>query len=208
MSPIGDLFVQAAEELGYKALDINGAEQEGTVFQICCSINQVSHSYVTALIEAYVLCYEKCKLCGSSSMSCFSCRDHTQLSDNVCCEDSRFITIEQYLRMINDDLFFCLCKDCFSLFVGFSRVHYTIENGVRSSTAKAYLRPAMARTNLDVATLAPVNKVRGTKVSMVTFTDRVDNWNVVPPPITHIAILAMKSTLEATPRILVLLSLL
>jgi choline dehydrogenase len=28
ISPIGDLFVRAAEELGFKSLDINGAEQE------------------------------------------------------------------------------------------------------------------------------------------------------------------------------------
>lgn len=29
ISPLGDYFVEAAQELGYKALDINGADQEG-----------------------------------------------------------------------------------------------------------------------------------------------------------------------------------
>ena len=43
---------------------------------------------------------------------------------------------------------------------GFSRTHYTIKDGLRSGTAAAYLKPAMARPNLHVATLAPVNKVR------------------------------------------------
>ncbi|ELU14399.1 hypothetical protein CAPTEDRAFT_122622 [Capitella teleta] len=70
ISPLGDYFVEAAQELGYKALDINGADQEG-----------------------------------------------------------------------------------------FNRAHVTVNNGVRSSTAGTYLRPAMARKNLDVATLAQATKV-------------------------------------------------
>ncbi|ELU18401.1 hypothetical protein CAPTEDRAFT_227635 [Capitella teleta] len=91
ISPIGDLFVRAAEELGYRSIDINGAEQEG-----------------------------------------------------------------------------------------FSRVHYTINNGVRSSTAAAYLRPAMTRPNLDVATLAPVKRVifDGKRATGVEFMWRGENRQV------------------------------
>ncbi len=42
---------------------------------------------------------------------------------------------------------------------GFGPMHMTIKNGVRSSTANAYLRPAMTRENLTVVTHAQVNKV-------------------------------------------------
>eukprot|EP00487_Bulimina_marginata_P009758 TRINITY_DN4267_c0_g1_i1.p1 TRINITY_DN4267_c0_g1~~TRINITY_DN4267_c0_g1_i1.p1 ORF type:complete len:140 (+),score=17.76 TRINITY_DN4267_c0_g1_i1:129-548(+) len=42
---------------------------------------------------------------------------------------------------------------------GFGPVHMTVKNGVRSSTANAYLRPAMARNNLTVITHALVHKV-------------------------------------------------
>jgi len=42
---------------------------------------------------------------------------------------------------------------------GFGPMHMTIKNGVRCSTANAYLRPAMARKNLTVITHALVHKV-------------------------------------------------
>ena len=42
---------------------------------------------------------------------------------------------------------------------GFGPMHMTVKNGVRSSTANAYLRPAMARNNLTVITHALVHKV-------------------------------------------------
>ena len=42
---------------------------------------------------------------------------------------------------------------------GFGPMHMTIKNGVRSSTANAYLRPAMSRENLTVVTHAQVHKV-------------------------------------------------
>jgi len=42
---------------------------------------------------------------------------------------------------------------------GFGPMHMTIKNGVRCSTANAYLRPAMARNNLTVVTHALVHKV-------------------------------------------------
>ena len=42
---------------------------------------------------------------------------------------------------------------------GVARLQATINNGARWSTAKAYLRPAMARPNLHVATLAMVINV-------------------------------------------------
>lgn len=42
---------------------------------------------------------------------------------------------------------------------GFGPMHMTVKNGVRSSTANAYLRPAMARSNLTVITHALVQKV-------------------------------------------------
>jgi choline dehydrogenase len=42
---------------------------------------------------------------------------------------------------------------------GFGPMHMTIKNGVRSSTANAYLRPAMTRENLTVVTHALVHKV-------------------------------------------------
>tara|TARA_R110001583_G_scaffold78795_1_gene213392 strand:- start:60431 stop:62125 length:1695 start_codon:yes stop_codon:yes gene_type:complete len=42
---------------------------------------------------------------------------------------------------------------------GFGPMHMTVKNGVRSSTANAYLRPAMARENLTVITHAQVHKV-------------------------------------------------
>ncbi|MGB0495545.1 MAG: choline dehydrogenase [Kangiellaceae bacterium] len=42
---------------------------------------------------------------------------------------------------------------------GFGSMHMTIKNGRRSSTANAYLRPAMKRANLTVVTHALVHKV-------------------------------------------------
>ena len=42
---------------------------------------------------------------------------------------------------------------------GFGPMHMTVKNGVRSSTANAYLRPAMQRSNLTVITHALVHKV-------------------------------------------------
>jgi choline dehydrogenase len=42
---------------------------------------------------------------------------------------------------------------------GFGPMHMTVKNGVRSSTANAYLRPAMGRNNLTVVTHALVHKV-------------------------------------------------
>lgn len=42
---------------------------------------------------------------------------------------------------------------------GFGPMHMTIKNGVRWSTANAYLRPALARPNLTVVTHALVHKV-------------------------------------------------
>lgn len=43
--------------------------------------------------------------------------------------------------------------------VGFSVTQAFVYNGVRWSTAQAYLRPAMDRANLDVAVNTPVAKV-------------------------------------------------
>jgi len=42
---------------------------------------------------------------------------------------------------------------------GFGAMHMTVKDGVRSSTANAYLRPAMERDNLTVITKALVHKV-------------------------------------------------
>lgn len=42
---------------------------------------------------------------------------------------------------------------------GFGAMHMTVKNGVRWSTANAYLRPAMKRNNLTVITHAQVHKV-------------------------------------------------
>jgi choline dehydrogenase len=42
---------------------------------------------------------------------------------------------------------------------GFGPMHMTVKNGVRASTANAYLRPAMVRSNLTVITHALVHKV-------------------------------------------------
>ena len=42
---------------------------------------------------------------------------------------------------------------------GFGPMHMTVKNGVRCSTANAYLRPAMARQNLTIITHALVHKV-------------------------------------------------
>jgi len=42
---------------------------------------------------------------------------------------------------------------------GFGPMHMTVKNGVRCSTSNAYLRPAMARSNLTVVTHALVHKV-------------------------------------------------
>ncbi|MDP0588516.1 MAG: choline dehydrogenase [Candidatus Endonucleobacter bathymodioli] len=42
---------------------------------------------------------------------------------------------------------------------GFGPMHMTIKNGLRSSTANAYLRPAMKRTNLAIITHALVHRV-------------------------------------------------
>ena len=43
--------------------------------------------------------------------------------------------------------------------VGFSITQAFVNNGIRWSTAHAYLRPAMERANLDVAVRTPVAKV-------------------------------------------------
>ena len=45
------------------------------------------------------------------------------------------------------------------LFLGITKMHVTTKNGSRWSTAKAYLRPAMHRSNLHVVTEAHVTKV-------------------------------------------------
>ena len=42
---------------------------------------------------------------------------------------------------------------------GFGRYDFTIRNGKRCSTAKAFLRPAMARPNLTVATGAMTRRI-------------------------------------------------
>jgi choline dehydrogenase len=42
---------------------------------------------------------------------------------------------------------------------GFGAMHMTVKNGLRWSTANAYLRPAMSRPNLTVVTKAQVHKV-------------------------------------------------
>ena len=42
---------------------------------------------------------------------------------------------------------------------GFGAMHMTVKNGVRSSTANAYLRPAMHRANLTVVTHALVHEI-------------------------------------------------
>lgn len=54
-----------------------------------------------------------------------------------------------------------LCK-------GATKSHTTIRNGERCSTAKAYLRPAMSRSNLHVITNAHVTKV----IKLVTYFSR------------------------------------
>ena len=46
-----------------------------------------------------------------------------------------------------------------SLILGITKMHVTTKNGSRWSTAKAYLRPAMHRSNLHVVTEAHVTKV-------------------------------------------------
>lgn len=43
---------------------------------------------------------------------------------------------------------------------GFSRAQLTVKNGKRYSSAAAYLRPAMSRSNLHVVTKAHATKVR------------------------------------------------
>lgn len=48
----------------------------------------------------------------------------------------------------------------YALCTGFSNAQGNIHEGIRWSTAHAYLRPAMQRANLDVAIQAPVNRVR------------------------------------------------
>ncbi len=45
---------------------------------------------------------------------------------------------------------------------GFGAMHMTVKNGVRWSTANAYLRPAMSRPNLEVATGVLVSRVKVT----------------------------------------------
>ena len=54
---------------------------------------------------------------------------------------------------------------------GFGPMHMTVKNGVRWSTANAYLRPAMKRSNLTVITHALVHKVlfQGKKAIGVNF---------------------------------------
>ncbi|MDG3084921.1 choline dehydrogenase [Vibrio hannami] len=54
---------------------------------------------------------------------------------------------------------------------GFGPMHMTIKDGVRWSTANAYLRPAMSRSNLTVVTHAQVHKVllEGKKVVGVRY---------------------------------------
>lgn len=54
---------------------------------------------------------------------------------------------------------------------GFGAMHMTVKNGVRSSTANAYLRPVMQRSNLTVVTHALVHKVllEGKKASGIRY---------------------------------------
>ncbi|WP_281648446.1 choline dehydrogenase [Parendozoicomonas sp. Alg238-R29] len=54
---------------------------------------------------------------------------------------------------------------------GFGPMHMTIKNGLRWSTANAYLRPAMKRSNLTVVTHAQVHRVllNGTQATGVAF---------------------------------------
>jgi len=54
---------------------------------------------------------------------------------------------------------------------GFGRGQYTIRDGYRSSAARAYLRPARKRPNLEVATRAHATRVlmRGTRASGVEY---------------------------------------
>ena len=54
---------------------------------------------------------------------------------------------------------------------GFGRMDMTVHNGVRESTAKAYLHPAMERPNLDVITGALVHSVafEGTRAVGINF---------------------------------------
>ncbi len=55
---------------------------------------------------------------------------------------------------------------------GFGPMHMTVNNGVRWSTANAYLRPAQARANLDVLTGATVQRVllSGTRAVGIEYT--------------------------------------
>jgi 4-pyridoxate dehydrogenase len=54
---------------------------------------------------------------------------------------------------------------------GFGRGQYTIRDGYRSSAARAYLKPARARANLEVATRAHATRVlmRGTRATGVEY---------------------------------------
>ncbi|MDP0983703.1 GMC family oxidoreductase N-terminal domain-containing protein, partial [Klebsiella variicola] len=63
----------------------------------------------------------------------------------------------------------------------FGRLQMTIANGRRSSTASAYLRPAMARPNLTVLTGAMATKIvmEGTRATGVTISHRGDERTVV-----------------------------
>ena len=63
---------------------------------------------------------------------------------------------------------------------GFGPMHMTVKNGVRSSTANAYLRPAMARNNLTVITHALVHKVllEGKKAVGVRYERKGENFDV------------------------------
>ncbi|MBA6304681.1 choline dehydrogenase [Colwellia sp. MB02u-14] len=64
---------------------------------------------------------------------------------------------------------------------GFGPMHMTVKKGVRSSTANAYLRPAMARANLTVITHALVHKVllEGKKAVGVRYERNGDVFDVV-----------------------------
>jgi len=63
---------------------------------------------------------------------------------------------------------------------GFGPMHMTVKNGVRCSTANAYLRPAMSRSNLTVITHALVHKVNleGKKAVGVSYEHKGNLVNV------------------------------
>lgn len=63
-------------------------------------------------------------------------------------------------KFFHFETYFSILTISFNCFLGYCSSQETVQNGERSSTAKAYLRPVMGRNNLHVSMNSHVTKVK------------------------------------------------